>query len=275
MDYFSRYIEVAQLNIATANIVIAALKEAFSRHGIPEIIVSDNGPQYSSELFREFSKEYRFTHTTSSPRYPQANGEAERAVATVNGLWKGGGEKLKGLMTYRATPFESGYSPAQLLMGRQLRTTIPQLPATLRPRWPNLGEFRKTEKRAKENQKRNYNLGHRARLLLPLQSGQNVWLPREEKQGTVIQQAKTPRSYVVRTDEGQVRRNRAHLRPMHHPQPQVPPDKTTVTTTEQSNTDSYPGAACHEESRRHTVTNDTPYVKTSGRVSRPPERLNL
>lgn len=226
---FSRYIEVAQLNIA-----IAALKEAFSRarHRIPEMVVSDNGPQYSS---RDFSKEYGFTHTTSSPRYPQANGEAEHAVATVKGLWKGGGEKLKALMTYRATPLESGYSPAQLLMGRQLRTTIPQLPATLRPRWPNLGEFRKTEKRAKENKKRNYNLRHRARPLLPLQSGQNVWLPREEKQGTVIQQATTPRSYVVRTDEGQVRRNRAHLRPMHHPQPQVPPDET-VTTTEQSNT---------------------------------------
>ncbi|KAK1903335.1 Retrovirus-related Pol polyprotein from transposon opus [Dissostichus eleginoides] len=105
-------------------------------------------------------------------------------------------------------------------------------------------------------------------------SGQNVWLPREEKQGTVIQQATTPRSYVVRTDEGQVRRNCAHLRPMHHPQPQVPPDET-VTITEQSNTDSYPGAACHEESHRHTVTNDTPYGTTSGRVSRPPERLNL
>ena len=64
--------------------------------------------------------EYGFTHVTSSPRYPQANGEAERAVATVKGLWKGGGEEAKALLTYRATPLESGYSPAQ-----QIRSDIP------------------------------------------------------------------------------------------------------------------------------------------------------
>ncbi|KAL6475040.1 hypothetical protein MHYP_G00160800 [Metynnis hypsauchen] len=156
VDYFSRYIEVAHLSVATAGTVIAALKDVFSRHGIPETVISDNGPQYSCELFRDFAEEYGFTHCTSSPRYPQANGEAERAVATVKGLWKGGEEKLKALMTYRATPLECGYSPAQLLMGRQLRTTIPQLPANLRPRWPNIRGLRKAETRAKEKQQRNY-----------------------------------------------------------------------------------------------------------------------
>ena len=88
--------------------------------------------------------EYGFTHVTSSPRYPQANGEAERAVDTVKGLWKGGGYKVKALLTYHATPLESGYSPAQLLMGRQIHSDIPQLPAALRPRWPNIKGFRKS-----------------------------------------------------------------------------------------------------------------------------------
>ncbi|XDV16481.1 hypothetical protein PO909_016174 [Leuciscus waleckii] len=68
VDYFSRYIEVARLNVATASTAIAALRDVFSRHGIPET-------------------EYGFTHITSSPGYPQANGEAERAVATVKGLF--------------------------------------------------------------------------------------------------------------------------------------------------------------------------------------------
>ncbi|XP_056114034.1 uncharacterized protein K02A2.6-like [Rhinichthys klamathensis goyatoka] len=80
VDYFSRYIEVAHLHIASANTVIAALKEAFSRQGIPDTVVSDNGSQYCCEMFRDFSTEYGFTHITSSPRYPQANGE----------LWCGG-----------------------------------------------------------------------------------------------------------------------------------------------------------------------------------------
>ncbi|KAJ8346897.1 hypothetical protein SKAU_G00282980 [Synaphobranchus kaupii] len=87
VDYFSRYIEVAQLHMTTTNTVIAALKNVFGRHGVAETIVSDNGPQYSSSAFQ-----YRFEHITSSPRYPQANGEAERAVATVKNLWKDGGE---------------------------------------------------------------------------------------------------------------------------------------------------------------------------------------
>ena len=117
VDYFSRYIEVTHLTVASAETVVAAMKDVFSRHGTPETVVSDNGTQYSGAPFQTIAMEYGFNHVTSSPRYPQANGEAERAVATVKGLWKGGGEKAKALMTYRATPLESSYSPAQLLMG--------------------------------------------------------------------------------------------------------------------------------------------------------------
>ncbi|KAL7881030.1 hypothetical protein SRHO_G00032840 [Serrasalmus rhombeus] len=183
VDYFSRYIEVAHLREATAETVVAALKEAFSRHGTPETVMSDNGPQFSSSVFQSFARAYGFAHVTSSPRYPQANGEAERAVATVKGLWKGGGDKARALQIYRATPLESGYSPAQLLMGRQIRSDIPQVPAALRPRWPNIRQFRKEERRAKENQQRRYNMRHRVRVLPQLQSGQEVWLPKENKGG--------------------------------------------------------------------------------------------
>lgn len=68
VNFFLCYIEVAHLNIASANTVIAALKDVFSRHGIPETVVSDNGSQYSCELFKDFSTEYGFTHITSSLR---------------------------------------------------------------------------------------------------------------------------------------------------------------------------------------------------------------
>ncbi|CAK6982086.1 Transposon Ty3-G Gag-Pol poly [Scomber scombrus] len=190
------------------------------------------------------------------------------------GLWKGEGEKLKALMTYRATPLESGFSPAQLLMGRQLRTTILQLPTTLLPRWLNIRGFRKSEKRAKENQQHKYNLRHRARTLPPLQSGQNVWLPREEKQGTVIQQATTPRSYIIHTDEGQLRRNRTQMRTLPQPQPQTTPE-TPVATPEPSNTETHTHITRETNAQIHTDTTSTPYVTTSGRVSRPPQRLNL
>ena len=47
---------------------------------VKDEIVSDNGPQFSSEQFRKFSKEYDFKHTTTSHYYPQANGQSESGV---------------------------------------------------------------------------------------------------------------------------------------------------------------------------------------------------
>jgi len=64
------------------------LKSQFAKYGIPGELISDNGPQYSSLAFREFNNNYGFVHTTSSPKYPQANGEAERVVQTIESLLK-------------------------------------------------------------------------------------------------------------------------------------------------------------------------------------------
>ena len=73
IDYYSMYIEIAKLVLTTSEGVIDQLKSIFARHVIPQIVISDNGPQYSSSSFQEFAKKYGFQHTTSSPRYPQAN----------------------------------------------------------------------------------------------------------------------------------------------------------------------------------------------------------
>ena len=71
VDYFSRYPEVQKLSNTTSQGVITVLKTIFSRFGIPEIIVSDNGPQYSSTEFDEFTEAYDFTHVPSSPLFAQ------------------------------------------------------------------------------------------------------------------------------------------------------------------------------------------------------------
>ena len=120
--------------------------------------------------------EHGFTRVTSSPRYPQAHGEAEWSVAAIKGLWKRR-RQSKGaacwhiaLHRWRATPqrnssWEEKFAPTH------------QLPAALRPRGPNTKGFRRSEKQAKEKQQRRFNL----------------------RQSSLA-------------DEGQVRRNRTHMR---------------------------------------------------------------
>ena len=80
LDYYSRYLEVMELSRPTSFLVIAKLKSIFTRWGILLEVVSDNGPQFSSESFSNFTQSYGFKHTTSSLYYPQSNGLAESAV---------------------------------------------------------------------------------------------------------------------------------------------------------------------------------------------------
>ena len=67
VDYYSRFIEVARLKRTTAEEVIRHTKSIFARHGIPEDVISDNGPQYSGEAYKQFAQEYQFRHITRSP----------------------------------------------------------------------------------------------------------------------------------------------------------------------------------------------------------------
>ena len=117
--------------------MINHLKAIFARHGIPETVISDNGPQYSSAEFAKFAEDWGFTHITSSPKYPQSNGEAERMVQTTKNLLTKSDDPYEGLFAYRTTPFENGFSQAELCMGRRLRTTLPTTPSKLTQQRPD------------------------------------------------------------------------------------------------------------------------------------------
>lgn len=137
MDYYSRYLEIAHLSNITSRQVIFKLKNIFSRWGIPEQLVSDNGTQFTACEFREFAENYDFEQIFTSPHYPQANGEAESAVKIAKRILVQG-DVFLALMAYRSTPVASmGVSPSQLMMGRQLRTTLPTMSSNLEPKWPD------------------------------------------------------------------------------------------------------------------------------------------
>ena len=65
VDYYSKYIEVSILDKGeTSKTIIEKIKSIFSRHGIPDRLISDNGRQYVSEEFKRFAEKYKFQHIT-------------------------------------------------------------------------------------------------------------------------------------------------------------------------------------------------------------------
>ena len=214
VDYFSRYPEIAKLTSTTSQAVITVLKSIFARHGIPEVIRSDNGPQYASQDFARFAESYGFLHQTSSPHYPQSNGQAERTVQTVKRLLKRASDPYLALLNYRATPLPwCRRSPAELCMGRSLRTCLPQVQEQLVPKWPYLPEFRALNLKFKKKQKRDFDKRHRTQDVEDIPSRSKVWITSEGRhtEGRVVSPAESPRSYLVDTPTGVVRRNRQHL----------------------------------------------------------------
>lgn len=144
IDAYSKWLEVILLNSTTSTATIAALyNHVFSAFGYPQLIVSDNGRQFASEEFASFCLAHGIKHLFSPPYHPQSNGQVEREVDSVKrALLK---QELEGgsledkllafLMRYRSTPLASnGHSPAELFLGRSIRTDLHQLyPSSLTP----------------------------------------------------------------------------------------------------------------------------------------------
>jgi len=115
--------EVEKLKNTKATTVISHTKSIFARHGIPKEVRNDNGPQYVSEEFRNFSSKWGFKHTTSNQYYSQSNGFAEINVQIVKRIL----EKAKmsntdpylAILNFRNTPFDERGSTAQILISRR------------------------------------------------------------------------------------------------------------------------------------------------------------
>ena len=206
-------IEVTKLDNLTSGNIICHLRSQLARYGIHDELISDNGPRYASSTFTDFSKSYDFVHTTSSPHFPQANGEAERAVQTIKNLLKKAQDPYKALLNHRNTPLDGiNLSPAQLLMGRRLKSPLPTKVELLKPQRSQeiQQHFQKRKKRVKF-----YYDQHSEKELPPLTPGDKVSMHHENEwiQAIVVNKHHTPRSYIVQTANGKFyRRNRRHLR---------------------------------------------------------------
>jgi hypothetical protein len=134
IDAHSKWLDVHIMPSITSVQTIEKLRITFATHGLPQKVVTDNGPSFVSEQFKSFMSDNGIVHVTTAPYHPATNGLAERAVQTVkNGLKRTPGttvqEKLsKFLFTYRITPqTTTGVAPAQLLMNRCPRSRLDRL----------------------------------------------------------------------------------------------------------------------------------------------------
>jgi hypothetical protein len=133
VDATSKWPEIFSLTSTTSTATINALRGLFARYGVPEQVITDSGPQFSSSEFEEFMKRNGVLHKTEAPSHLQRNGLLERLVQSVKSALK----KMESqpgtlavkiwrfLMSYRNKPHSStGKSPAAVFLGRPLRTRL-------------------------------------------------------------------------------------------------------------------------------------------------------
>lgn len=133
VDAKTKWPEAIKMKNTDARTTIEKMRKIFSTHGLPEQIVSDNGPQFTSEEWREYCESRGIVHTLTPPYHPQSNGEAERYVQSFKQAMlrqKEGGVKPEVAMyqvlgTYRITPHSAtGLSPAEMMFGRRTRSLL-------------------------------------------------------------------------------------------------------------------------------------------------------
>ena len=259
IDYTSNYPEMIQLRDTTATSVIMAMKSTMSRFGIPREVVSDNGPQFSSQEFSAFARMYGFKHSTSSPYFAQSNGKAEKGVQIVKRLMTKSIESDEdihlAMLSYRCAPYADGKSPAEILFGRRLRTRLPSV------------QFHKySEKPSNLKQKLSYD--KTAKILHPLKVDDPVRIRHDgqwEQQAKVVEQV-DPHSYRVETPHGaQYRRNRKDLLRTAD----APSSASINDNSKDNNNISVQMSNCQGQSQS---IDDKPVIRSSGRMVKKPER---
>lgn len=136
IDYYSRLFELSFLRSTKTDKVVSFLEKTFAIYGYPEMLRSDNGPQFVSQEFHSFLAQCGIKWISTTPLWPQANGEVERVNRTilkVLRIARSEGKDLESAMTefsmaYKATPHvATGRTPYSLMFGREMRTKLPMV----------------------------------------------------------------------------------------------------------------------------------------------------
>ena len=255
--HFSDWLEVDKLEDTLSSTVIEKTKTHFARFGVPAICHTDNGSQFISEQYKQFSVEYGFKHTTSSPYHPKGNGRADAAVKVAESMLKKATDFNSAMLNYRNTPPQGHtYSPAQRMFLRRTQTTLPTMDQLLAPAMINFDIVKEDIAKKRQESKTYYdksagaeltpiNVGSFAYAKLPPRNRRNPWV-----YGEVIQKD-NQRSYSIRTSHGTtIRRNIVQLKPAA-----APPTHCLQPTTRPASEGTTPNATPLLDSIQHACVN--------------------
>ena len=112
IDAYGKWIEVYPTSSTSATATTEKLWQGFATHGLPNMVISDNGIGFASEEFRDFVIKNWILQVKRAPKHPSSNGVVERSVRITKDEMK----KLEGslgavlaklsrfLLAYRLTP---------------------------------------------------------------------------------------------------------------------------------------------------------------------------
>lgn len=275
VDYYSRFFEVDYLPDTRSSAVILKLQVHLSRNGICDILVSDNGPQFSSAEFDQFAKSWGFDHITSSPFHPQGNALAEKGVGIAKKLMKKakdtGQSPYLAFLEYRNTPLECGYTPAQLLFSRRTKSVVPISNKALQPKLVNQKVVKEKMQTSKNKQKSNYDT--KCRSLKPLSENDavRVQFGRSWKPAKVLAHHDN-RSYTVQTRDGGIyRRNRRLLHQVKENVSDIDPFSANILA-DQFQTNNDPPLNINSPETNIKSNGPGPYITRSGRAVKENQR---
>ena len=129
VDYFSSCIFERKLVNLISLCIIDAIKDTFCDVGSLDKIITDNAHYFVSEEFTKFVMDWSIHHTTSSLRYPQGNGMAEKAMGIVKELYAKCDDIKLGLLLMKTNPVPNQCHnfqvPANVFFGCQLKAHLP------------------------------------------------------------------------------------------------------------------------------------------------------
>ena len=174
-DYFSKFPYVFPVASTHHFKTISHLWELFAAEGMPTIVMSDNGPPFNGDEFRQFSRDFDFVHTTLSPHFNQSNSFIESMVKKVKNAYKkmdrSPNAQARALLQLRDTPITADLpSPAEILHGHPAQGTVLSRPS----RKVNICQIHQRLVELQEKQKEQFDRAHRARDLRPLKVKEQV-----------------------------------------------------------------------------------------------------